>query len=83
MDKEAGRILDFKDYPVEIQKDIEKSWAAVFDLERRDKDVGRAHKRNRSIQATFWALYPENIVSVEFLERKGNVIKQIKYKTKI
>lgn len=78
LDKEAGRILDFKEYPEEIQKDIEKSWEAVFDLDRRDKDVGRTHKRKRSIQATFWALYPEYIVSVEFLERKGNVIKQIK-----
>lgn len=30
-------------------------------------------------QATFWALYPENIVSVEFLERNGDIVKQIKY----
>lgn len=77
LDKPAGRILDFKEYPLEIQNEIENSWEAVFDLDRRDKDVGLAHKRNRSIQATFWALYPENIVSVEFLERKGNVVKQI------
>lgn len=78
LDKEAGRTLDFNEYPEELQKEIEKSWEAVFDLDRRDKDVGRAHKRNRSIQATFWALYPEYIVSVVFLERKGDVIKQIR-----
>ena len=46
---------------------------------RRDKTVGRTHKRTRSIQATFWALYPENIVSVEFLERKGDIVKPVKY----
>lgn len=77
LDKTAGRILDFKEYPLEIQNEIENSWEAVFDLDRRDKDVGLAHKRNRSIQATFWALYPENIVSVEFFERKGNNVRQI------
>lgn len=76
LDKEAGRLLDFYEYPVEIQKEIEDSWEAVFDLDRRDEEVGRAHKRNRSIQATFWALYMENIVSVEILERKENVIKR-------
>lgn len=78
LDKEAGRLLSFDEYPLKIQKDIEKSWEAVFDLDRRDKDVGLAHKRNRSIQATFWALKPENVVSVEFLKRKGNVVKQVK-----
>ena len=77
LDKEAGRRLSFNEYPIEIQKSIENSWEAIFDLDRRDKDVGRRHKSNRSIQATFWALKPEYIVSVEILEKKGNVIRQI------
>ncbi len=76
LEKEAGRSLYFDDCPVEIQKEIEKSWEAIFDLDRRDKDVGRTHKRNRSIQATFWVLKPENVISVEFLERKGKVVKR-------
>jgi hypothetical protein len=79
LDKEAGRSLEFNEYPEDIKKEIEVSWEAIFDLNRRDKEVGRTHKRNRSIQATFWALYPENIISVEFLERKGDVVKTIKY----
>ncbi len=77
LEKEDGKSLDFDDYPVEIQKEIEKSWEAIFDLDRRDEEVGRTHKRNCSIQATFWMLKPENIISVEFLERKGNVVKRI------
>ena len=77
LEKGAGKSLRFEDYPAEIQKEIEKSWEAIFDLDRRDKEVGRTHKRNRSIQATFWMLKPEYIISVEFLERKGNVIKRI------
>lgn len=75
--KEAGKSLSFDDYPVEIQKEIEESWEAIFDLDRRDKEVGRTHKRNRSIQATFWMLKPENVISVEFLEKNGKVIKCI------
>ena len=77
LEKEAGKSLRFEDYPAEIQKEIEKSWEALFDLDRRDKEVGRTHKRNRSIQATFWMLKPEHIISVEFLERKGDVVKRI------
>lgn len=76
LDKEAGRMLAFKEYPLKLQKEIEKSWEAIFDINRRDKEVGRTHKHNRSIQATFWVLKPEHIVSVEFLERKGNVLKR-------
>lgn len=78
LEKEAGKRLDFDDYPDEIRKEIEKTWEAIFDLDRRDKEVGRTHKRNRSIQATFWMLKPENVISVEFLERKGEVVKSIK-----
>ena len=77
LEKEVDRSLSFDDYPVEIQKEIEKSWEAIFDLDRRDKEVGRTYKRNRSIQATFWMLKPENVISVEFLERKGEVVKRI------
>lgn len=79
LDKEAGRILTFDEYPLHIQKMIEKSWEAVFDINRRDKTVGRTHRRNRSIQATFWVLKPEHIISVEFLEKKGDVVKRIDY----
>ena len=78
LEKEAGRSLVLDDYPVEIKKEIEKSWETIFDLDRRDKEVGRTHKRNRSIQATFWMLKPENVISVEFLERKGEVVKIMK-----
>ena len=56
--------LSFDDYPLEIQKEIENSWEAIFGLDRRDKEVGRKHKRNRSIQATFWMLNPENTISI-------------------
>lgn len=77
--KKQERRLEFKEYPVEIQKEIETSWEAVFDLDRRDADTIRTHKRNRCIQATFWALKPEYVISVEFLERKDNIIKQISY----
>lgn len=51
---------------------------AIFDLDRRDKKVGRTHKRKHSIQTTFWMLKPEHIVSVEILERKGEVVKMVK-----
>lgn len=78
LEKKAGTYLRFKDYPVEIQREIEESWEPIFDLDRREKMVGRTHKRNRSIQATFWVLRKEYVRSVEFLERKGNVVKRIK-----
>ena len=77
-DKIAGRSLDFMEYPQDLRREIEESWEAVFDLDLREKGISCKHKRNRSIQATFWALYPENIVSVEFLERKGDIVKPIK-----
>lgn len=77
LDKIADRSLDFMEYPLELRQEIENSWEGIFDLDIRGKGI--KHKRNRSIQATFWALYPKNIVSVEFLERNGDVIKQIKY----
>lgn len=77
-DKIVGRSLDFMEYPLELRQEIEDSWVGIFDLDIREKGV--KHKRNRSIQATFWALYPDNVVSVEFLERKGDVVKPIKYK---
>ena len=78
LEKEAGKRLYFNDYPLDVQKEIEKSWETIFDLDRRDNVVGRTHKRNCCIQATFWALKLENVISVEFLERKGDVVKQIK-----
>ena len=78
--EEAGRKLDLDDYSPELQKEIEKSWEGVFDLDRCPKEKYCRHRRNRSIQATFRVLKPEHIISVEFLEKKGNVIKQIAYK---
>lgn len=77
-DRIAGRSLDFMEYPQDLRQEIDNSWEGIFDLDRREKGV--KHKCNRSIQATFWALYPENVVSVEFLERKGDIVKPIKYK---
>ncbi len=77
LEKEAGRRMMFDDYPLELQKEIEKSWEGVFDLDRWKKEKYYKHRRNLSIQATFWLLKPEHIVSVEILEKKGNVIKRI------
>ena len=77
LEKEAGRRMTFDDYPLELQKEIEKSWEGVFDLDRGKKEKYYRHRRNLSIQATFWALKPEHVVSVEILEKKGNVIKRI------
>ena len=77
LDNVAGKHLGFDEYPVDIQHEIEASWEPIFDVNRRDDTVGRTHRRNRSIQATFWVLRKEYIRSVEFLERKGNVVKQI------
>ena len=34
-------------------------------------------KRNKSIQATFWMLKKENVISTELLERKGKIIKRV------
>lgn len=82
LDKAAGKHLGFKDYPDDIQQEIEASWEPIFDLNRRDKTVGRTHRRNRSIQATFWVLRQEYVRSVEFLERKGNVVRQVQKNTK-
>lgn len=75
LDKEAGRILHFEEYPQNIRQEITCSWEAIFDLNRRDKDVGRKHKRNRSIQATFRVLRSEHIISVQFLKSDGKVVK--------
>ena len=77
LEKEAGRRLFFDDYPLDLQKEMEKSWEGVFDLDRWKKEKYCRHRRNLSIQATFWLLKPEHIVSVEILEKKGNVIKRI------
>lgn len=76
-EKAANKRMMLDDYSSELQREIEDSWEAIFDLDRRDNVVGRKHKSNRSIQATFWALEPEHIVSVEILEKKGDVIRQI------
>lgn len=81
LDKVAGKHLGFKDYPSDIQQEIEASWEPIFDLNRRDKTVGRTHRRNRSIQATFWVLRQEYVCSVEFLERTGNVVRKIDWNT--
>ena len=80
LNKKAGKLLSFDDYDSTLQKRIEKSWEAIFDINRRDVVFGKQHKKNKSIQATFWALREENVVSVEFLESKGDNIKTITYK---
>ena len=79
LEEEAGRRLDFKELPNGVKDEIRKSWEAVFDLDRRDKDVQSSHKRNISIQATFWVLRQEHVISVEFHEKTGSVVKPIKW----
>lgn len=79
MEKEEGRHLQYEEYPQNLRDRIEMSWQAIFDLDRRDDVVGKKHKRNRSIQATFWILKQEYLVSVEFLKREENVIRTIQY----
>lgn len=77
MEKDAGRLLRMDELPADLQHRIEKSWEPVFDLDLRVKGISRTHRRNRSIQATLWALLPEYIISAEVLERKDNVIRTI------
>lgn len=77
LEKETGKQLLYDDYPQNLRDRIEKSWEALFDLDRRDGVVGRRHKRNRSIQATLWVLKQEHLISVEILKREGDVIKPI------
>ena len=79
LEKESGRQFRYEEYPQKLRDRIEKSWEALFDLDRRDDVVGRRHKRKRSIQATFWVLKQENIISVEILKREGDVIKTIPF----
>ena len=77
LEKEEERNLQFEDYPQKLRDKIEKSWEAIFDLDRRDNIIGKRHKRNRSIQATFWSLKLDYIVSVELLKREGDVVKRV------
>jgi hypothetical protein len=79
MEKEEGRQLQYEEYPQNLRDRIELSWNAIFDLDRRDDIVGKKHKRNRSIQATFWILKQEYLVSVEFLKREGEIVRTIQY----
>ncbi len=79
MEKEEGRQLQYEEYPQNLRERIEMSWNAIFDLNRRDDIVGKKHKRNRSIQATFWILKQEYLVSVEFLNREGEIVRTIQY----
>ena len=72
MEKQAGRKLAYSEYPQPLKDRIEKTWEEIFNLYRRGKGV--SHKRNRSIQATFWALKTEHIISVEFLKRDGDMV---------
>ena len=77
--KEVGRELDYNEYPQQLRDRIEKTWEEIFNLDRRDANVGRRHKKNRSIQAAFWVLKQEYLVSVEFFKREDNVIRTILY----
>ena len=77
VDAAAGKVLDLNDYPEELRKRIENSWAPIFDINRRDEVMGWKHKRNRSIQATFWALRKENVISVEIYEKVNGNLKRI------
>ena len=72
LEKEAGQRLEYAEYPQPLRDRIEKTWEGIFDLERRGKR--EKYKRNRSIQATFWALKEEYIISAEFLKREGESV---------
>ena len=72
-----------------FQKNIVKKYLRLLNEEQtveawgKYQAVGRTHRRNRSIQATFWVLHQEYVRSVEFLERTGNVVRQINWNTTI
>ena len=77
-DAAAGKMLELNEYPEDLRLRIENSWEPVFDLDRRDDVTGRKHKRNRSIQATFWVLRKENLISAEIYEKVNKNLKRIK-----
>lgn len=77
LDKQAGKLLGFEDYPIDIQKEIESEWPLVFDIDKQNRWFAPQRKRNKSIQATFWMLKKENVISTELLERKGEIIKRV------
>lgn len=58
---------DFNAYPEALREEIMESWRWVFDFGMREK--GSAHKRNRAIQATFWRLKREYILSTHIIKR--------------
>lgn len=63
-DKELDKRIDsflasgngfvaLKDYPGELKDAVIKSWDRIFDLRTQDRHAP-THRRNRTIQATFW-----------------------------
>ena len=59
----------FNSYPDDIKDQIIDTWDRVFDFGIRDKAYGGRHKRNRAIQATFWQLKSDYIISTQVIKR--------------
>ena len=66
-DNDCGYV--FNSYPDDIKDQIIDTWDRVFDFGIRDKAYGGRHKRNRAIQATFWQLKSDYIISTQVIKR--------------
>lgn len=64
LEKEAGRILFFEDFPESLQEVIRESWNNIFTL----SDI------TKSIQAVFWSLRKEHIKRAYRLVRNGEIL---------
>ncbi len=51
-------------YPSHIQKQVEESWQKIFDMDYCQEYSAKSFK-NKSIQATFWDLFLDEVVSVD------------------
>lgn len=64
LEKEAGKILFFEDFSESLQEEIRESWNNIFVLSDKTK----------SIQAVFWSLRKEQIISAYKLEFDGEIL---------
>ena len=75
LEASAGEYLFYQDLPEYLQKKYRRTWQLCLE----PFPIMRGYKRrqNRSIQATFWLLKKEQVVSAEQMERKcKNAIKR-------
>lgn len=72
LEKEAGRILFFEDFQESLQEEIRESWNNIFNLSDKTK----------SIQAVFWSLRKEQIISAYKLEFDGEILQYHRIKKK-